>query len=134
MHTLTEITFHNFSACRNILGHDEDSVLRKIKIKIALKTKIKIGNISSLQDANSTHLTNQRGNSSNRPTDGWQCFSLQYSVAWPLHLIITPSVIDKYNDILKFLLTVRRTQCKLHETWANQKKIEVKIALSLVHL
>ena len=36
-------------------------------------------------------------------------------------------VIDKYNDILKFLLTVRRTQCKLHETWANQKKIEVTI-------
>ena len=80
-----------------------------------------------MQDTNSTHLSNQRANSSNRPTDGWQCFSLQYSVAWPLHLIITPSVIDKYNDILKFLLTVRRTQCKLHETWANQKKIEVTI-------
>ena len=116
--------FH-FSACRNILGHEEESILRKIKIKIALKTKIKIGSVSSTQDTSSVHMANLRSSSSNRPTDGWQCFSLQYSVAWPLHLVITPSVIDKYNEILKFLLFVRRTQCKLHETWANQKKIEV---------
>ena len=120
------------SACRNILGHDEETVLRKIKIKIALKTKIKIGNTSNSQDSSTTHMSSIRGNSSNRPTDGWQCFSLQYSVAWPLHLIITPSVIDKYNDILKFLLTVRRTQCKLHETWANQKKIEVNLICFLI--
>merc|ERR1719412_1634029 len=62
--------------------------------------------------------------------NGWQCFSLQYSVAWPLHLIVSPSVVEKYNDIQKFLLTVRRTQCKLHETWSSQKRKQVKKILS----
>ena len=119
------IYLNDFSACRHILGHEEESVLRKIKIKIALKTKIKIGSGSNAHDSSSVHMANLRSSASNRPTDGWQCFSLQYSVSWPLHLVITPSVIDKYNEILKFLLYVRRTQCKLHETWANQKKIEV---------
>ena len=76
-------------------------------------------------------MANLRSTASNRPTDGWQCFSLQYSVAWPLHLVITPSVIEKYNEILKFLLFVRRTQCKLHETWANQKKIEVRFSYKI---
>ena len=121
-------TICHFSACRNVLGHDEEATLRKIKVKIALKTKIKIGANSNAHEVSSTHLLNHRGNSGNRPADGWQCLSLQYSVAWPLHLIITPTVVDKYNDILKFLLTVRRTQCKLHETWSNQKKIEVSMA------
>ena len=120
-------TICHFSACRNVLGHDEEATLRKIKVKIALKTKIKIGANSNAHEVSSTHLLNHRGNSGNRPADGWQCLSLQYSVAWPLHLIITPTVVDKYNDILKFLLTVRRTQCKLHETWSNQKKIEVRM-------
>merc|ERR1711997_1349585 len=119
------------SACRNVLGHDEEATLRKIKVKIALKTKIKIGANSNAHEVSSTHLLNHRGNSGNRPADGWQCLSLQYSVAWPLHLIITPTVVDKYNDILKFLLTTRRTQCKLHDTWANQKKIEVCMVVDI---
>ena len=103
------------------MGQDDEAVMKKVKVKVALKTKIKIGN-----DTNLSHQDlGQSGSVSNRPITGWECLSLQYSVSWPLHLIISPSVIEKYNDILKFLLTVRRTQCKLHDTWAAQKKQKV---------
>ena len=103
------------------MGQDDDALMKKVKVKVALKTKIKIGN-----DTNSSHQDpNQSGSITNRPITGWQCLSLQYSVSWPLHLIVSPSVIEKYNDVLKFLLTVRRTQCKLHGTWAAQKKQKV---------
>ena len=49
---------------------------------------------------------------------GWDQLSLQYAVPWPLHLIITPQTLEKYNAIFKFLLLARRTQSALHSLWS----------------
>jgi len=50
---------------------------------------------------------------------GWEVLGLQYAVPWPLHLIITPTALEKYNSIFRFLLLVRRTQSSLHSLWAD---------------
>ena len=50
---------------------------------------------------------------------GWDQLSLQYAVPWPLHLVITPQALEKYNQIFKFLLLARRTQSALHNLWAD---------------
>merc|ERR1712142_801381 len=50
---------------------------------------------------------------------GWDQVSLQYAVPWPLHLVVTPAALEKYNTIFSFLLLVRRTQAALHQLWAD---------------
>ena len=50
---------------------------------------------------------------------GWEQLSVQYAVPWPLHLIVTPASLEQYNNILAFLLLVRRTQSGLHQLWAE---------------
>jgi len=50
---------------------------------------------------------------------GWEQVSLQYSVPWPLHLVVTPVAIERYNLVFSFLLLVRRTQAALHRLWAE---------------
>ena len=50
---------------------------------------------------------------------GWEQLSLQYAVPWPLHLVVTPSALEQYNNILHFLLLVRRAQAGLHTLWAD---------------
>jgi len=50
---------------------------------------------------------------------GWDQLTLQYAVPWPLHLVVTPASLEKYNRIFSFLLLVRRTQSALHQLWAD---------------
>ena len=58
---------------------------------------------------------------------GWNNLSLSYTVPWPLHLILSPKVLSKYNEVFRFLLLAKRTQILLHEAWAEQKKDKFKI-------
>ncbi|XP_023339634.1 gamma-tubulin complex component 4 isoform X2 [Eurytemora carolleeae] len=55
----------------------------------------------------------------NEPYEGWGQISIQYAVSWPLHLIITPSAIHRYNKIFSFLLLIRRTQNCLNHLWSD---------------
>ena len=52
---------------------------------------------------------------------------MTYTVPWPLHLIISPKVLKKYNEVFKFLLLAKRTQLLLHKAWTDQKKDKIKI-------
>ncbi|XP_026478079.1 gamma-tubulin complex component 4 homolog [Ctenocephalides felis] len=53
--------------------------------------------------------------------DGWSTLSLEYKVKWPLHLLFTPAVMDRYNIIFRFLLKVKKTQYELHHVWIGQR-------------
>lgn len=53
--------------------------------------------------------------------DGWSTLILNYSTKWPLHLLFTPAVMDRYNTIFRFLLKVKRTQYDLHHIWLGQR-------------
>ncbi|KAM6058610.1 gamma-tubulin complex component 4 isoform 2-T3 [Chlamydotis macqueenii] len=54
------------------------------------------------------------------PTSGWAALGLLYKVQWPLHILFTPAVLEKYNVVFKYLLSVRRVQAELQHCWALQ--------------
>ncbi|CAD5116396.1 DgyrCDS5290 [Dimorphilus gyrociliatus] len=49
----------------------------------------------------------------------WNSLNLEHTVEWPLHIVLTPTVITRYNMIFKFLLRVRRVQTALHSCWVD---------------
>uniref|UniRef100_A0A8V5H8U0 Gamma-tubulin complex component n=1 Tax=Melopsittacus undulatus TaxID=13146 RepID=A0A8V5H8U0_MELUD len=54
------------------------------------------------------------------PPSGWAALGLSYKVQWPLHILFTPAVLEKYNVVFKYLLSVRRVQAELQHCWALQ--------------
>uniref|UniRef100_A0A6I8S1I5 Gamma-tubulin complex component n=1 Tax=Xenopus tropicalis TaxID=8364 RepID=A0A6I8S1I5_XENTR len=54
------------------------------------------------------------------PISGWAALGLSYKVQWPLHILFTPAVLEKYNVVFKYLLSVRRVQSELQHCWALQ--------------
>lgn len=59
---------------------------------------------------------------------GWRGLYLAYKIEWPLDLLFPPSVIEKYNTLFRFLLTVKRVQSELQRVWFPQmegKKLSV---------
>uniref|UniRef100_UPI00358F5972 gamma-tubulin complex component 4 n=1 Tax=Myxine glutinosa TaxID=7769 RepID=UPI00358F5972 len=51
---------------------------------------------------------------------GWSLLGLTYEVRWPLHILLTPSILERYNTIFHHLLEVRRVQTELQQCWATQ--------------
>jgi gamma-tubulin complex component 4 len=93
------------STIRKLLADDEDLVA-KIKVELNLP-KV---------DKNNKDVPKKTG---------WELLSLSYNVPWPLHLIISPNVLTKYNDVFRFLLLAKRTQLLLHKAWTDQKHDKV---------
>ena len=89
-------------ACRKLLSDDE-VIQKKVKIELNMPK-------------NTTEKF-----------PGWDILSLNYTVPWPLHLILSPKVLAKYNEVFRFLLLAKRTQILLHEVWSEQKKDKFKI-------
>ncbi|XP_038605873.1 gamma-tubulin complex component 4 [Tachyglossus aculeatus] len=54
------------------------------------------------------------------PAAGWAALGLSYKVQWPLHILFTPAVLEKYNVVFRYLLSVRRVQAELQRCWALQ--------------
>uniref|UniRef100_A0A671LMQ0 Gamma-tubulin complex component n=1 Tax=Sinocyclocheilus anshuiensis TaxID=1608454 RepID=A0A671LMQ0_9TELE len=54
------------------------------------------------------------------PPTGWAALGLAYKVQWPLHILFTPAVLEKYNVVFRYLLSVRRVQSELQHCWALQ--------------
>lgn len=52
--------------------------------------------------------------------DPWGGLSLRYMCQWPLHLIFSPDMLEKYNTIYRFLLPVKRIQIELQYVWAQK--------------
>jgi len=63
--------------------------------------------------------------SSNLPyhKDGWNGLSLEFEPTWPLHLILSPEVLEKYNNLFRFLLPFRRIQILLHKEWMSNTRL-----------
>ncbi|XP_028823874.1 LOW QUALITY PROTEIN: gamma-tubulin complex component 4 [Denticeps clupeoides] len=56
------------------------------------------------------------------PPTGWAALGLAYKVQWPLHILFTPAVLEKYNVVFRYLLSVRRVQSELQHCWALQMR------------
>merc|ERR1712080_94939 len=50
----------------------------------------------------------------------WDYLKIAYTPPWPLHLLFTPPVMEKYSSLFTFLLRVRRAQIELQNVWALQ--------------
>lgn len=53
---------------------------------------------------------------------------LHYSVEWPCNVVITASTVAKSNQILHFLLQLKRTSWALQDVFAHLKKREHTLA------
>jgi gamma-tubulin complex component 4 len=52
--------------------------------------------------------------------DPWNGLSLDYRSHWPLHLIFSSDVIEKYNILFRFLLPIKRVQLDLQHIWTSK--------------
>ncbi|XP_026320640.1 gamma-tubulin complex component 4 [Hyposmocoma kahamanoa] len=59
---------------------------------------------------------------SNLVADGWSSIILKYDFKWPLHLLFTPEVLARYNDMFRLLLRIKKTQHDLHALWKTYKQ------------
>ncbi|XP_075981312.1 gamma-tubulin complex component 4 [Anticarsia gemmatalis] len=55
-------------------------------------------------------------------SDGWSTIILKYDFKWPLHLLFTPEVLARYNDMFRLLLRIKKTQHDLHSLWKAYKQ------------
>lgn len=51
---------------------------------------------------------------------------LKYKVKWPLHLLFSPKVIERYNVMFQFLLQIKRIQYDLHSIWCYHREKKMK--------
>lgn len=47
---------------------------------------------------------------------------LKYNVQWPLHLLFSPKVMERYNELFRFLLQIRRIQYDLQTVWCYHRE------------
>jgi len=48
--------------------------------------------------------------------------SLDYAVEWPLHLLLGQDTLEKYNQLFRFLLPIKRVQLELQSAWQQKAK------------
>lgn len=48
--------------------------------------------------------------------------TLKYKVKWPLHLLFSPKVLERYNEMFRFLLKIKKTQYDLQQVWSQHRQ------------
>lgn len=89
----------------------------KYKVQLKLTDIVRLDNGSAYLGfthetfnlANQLHLENWAMISTAQVNqqDTWSGLSLDYRAHWPLHLILSPDVIEKYNTLFRFLLPIK---------------------------
>lgn len=59
-----------------------------------------------------------------------QSLTLKYKVKWPLHLIFTPKVLARYNEMFRFLLRIKKTQYDLQKVWSHHRENKLEKCVS----
>lgn len=52
--------------------------------------------------------------------DPWSGLSLIYKCHWPIHLMFSPDIHEKYNTLYRFLLPIKRVQLELQYVWSQK--------------
>lgn len=69
-----------------------------------------------------------------------QFSAIKYKVKWPLHLIFSQKIMDRYNELFRFLLRIKRAQHDLQLIWTKHREqrldrsVPVESYLLFVHL
>ncbi|KAJ8029377.1 Gamma-tubulin complex component 4 [Holothuria leucospilota] len=61
---------------------------------------------------------------------GWHLMGMSCTFHWPMHIVFTPSVVERYNRLFKFLLTVKRVQLELQQCWLHQMEKKNHLAIA----
>ncbi|XP_069481250.1 gamma-tubulin complex component 4 isoform X2 [Ambystoma mexicanum] len=112
----TAVTEHDVNVAFQLAAHkvllDDDNLLPLLQMTIDYHGK-------EHKDASQAREGPPREPSPREaPTSGWAALGLSYKVQWPLHILFTPAVLEKYNVVFKYLLSVRRVQSELQHCWA----------------
>ncbi|MBN3316885.1 GCP4 protein, partial [Atractosteus spatula] len=116
----TAVTEHDVNVAFQQAAHkvllDDDNLLPLLHFTIDYQGK------DSKESAGSREGATPPQDSSPRevPPTGWAALGLTYKVQWPLHILFTPAVLEKYNVVFRYLLSVRRVQSELQHCWALQ--------------
>lgn len=51
---------------------------------------------------------------------------LRYKIKWPLHLLFSPKVLEKYNDLFRFLIRIKKMQHDLYVVWSHHREAKVE--------
>uniref|UniRef100_A0A8K9UU56 Gamma-tubulin complex component n=1 Tax=Oncorhynchus mykiss TaxID=8022 RepID=A0A8K9UU56_ONCMY len=116
----TAVTEHDVNVAFQQAAHkvllDDDNLLPLLHLTIDYQGK-------ESKDATGTRegaTPPQESSPREVPPTGWAALGLAYKVQWPLHILFTPAVLEKYNVIFRYLLSVRRVQSELQHCWALQ--------------
>jgi hypothetical protein len=52
-------------------------------------------------------------------TDQWCGLYLKYAMRFPIDLLVSPDVLRRYNELFKFLFSVKRAEISLHIAWTK---------------
>ncbi|KAF2982513.1 hypothetical protein EK904_014269, partial [Melospiza melodia maxima] len=114
----TAVTEHDVNIAFQLSAHkvllDDDNLLPLLHLTIEYHGK-EHKDTSQTREGPSRELSPREA-----PTSGWAALGLSYKVQWPLHILFTPAVLEKYNVVFKYLLSVRRVQAELQHCWALQ--------------
>nr|XP_009941106.1 PREDICTED: gamma-tubulin complex component 4 [Opisthocomus hoazin] len=114
----TAVTEHDVNVAFQQSAHkvllDDDNLLPLLHLTIEYHGK-EHKDTSQTREGPSRELSPREA-----PASGWATLGLSYKVQWPLHILFTPAVLEKYNVVFKYLLSVRRVQAELQHCWALQ--------------
>ncbi|XP_010145126.1 PREDICTED: gamma-tubulin complex component 4, partial [Eurypyga helias] len=114
----TAVTEHDVNVAFQQSAHkvllDDDNLLPLLHLTIEYHGK-EHKDTSQTREGPSRELSPREA-----PASGWAALGLSYKVQWPLHILFTPAVLEKYNVVFKYLLSVRRVQAELQHCWALQ--------------
>uniref|UniRef100_A0A8D0A6E9 Gamma-tubulin complex component n=1 Tax=Sander lucioperca TaxID=283035 RepID=A0A8D0A6E9_SANLU len=109
----TAVTEHDVNVAFQQAAHkvllDDDNLLPLLHLTVDYQGKDKDG-ATPPQDTSPREV----------PPTGWAALGLTYKVQWPLHILFTPAILEKYNVVFRYLLSVRRVQSQLQHCWALQ--------------
>ena len=75
-------------------------------------------------DAGEAPVRTHQGHKIHLPAyDAWDGVGLEYAVAWPLGLLLTPEVLGQYNSLFQHLFRLRRVQHDLDTAWAALRSL-----------
>ncbi|XP_027780964.1 gamma-tubulin complex component 4 isoform X3 [Marmota flaviventris] len=115
----TAVTEHDVNVAFQQSAHkvllDDDNLLPLLHLTIEYHGKEHKADATQAREAPSRETSPREA-----PASGWAALGLSYKVQWPLHILFTPAVLEKYNVVFKYLLSVRRVQAELQHCWALQ--------------
>lgn len=116
----TAVTEHDVNVAFQQAAHkvllDDDNLLPLLHLTVDYQGKDAKESAGPRDGATPPQDTSPR----EAPPTGWAALGLIYKVQWPLHILFTPAVLEKYNVVFRYLLSVRRVQSQLQTCWALQ--------------